>query len=160
MSTPQDAPVHPAPWSVHEIRVLGFEPGTGVSVAVTAAVRPVVRFPGADSVSEKLLVMVTVAEACFDGSATLCAVTVSVGALGRIRGAVNLPLASTKPHGDAQLAPETFHRTAVSGWPLLVMLGWKICVAPSSTLLVVGLSEMAMSLTIVMLALADLLGSA
>jgi hypothetical protein len=50
--------------------------------------------------------------------------------------------------------------TAVSGWPLLVMLGWKVCVAPSSMPVEAGLSEIVMSLTIVMLALADLLASA
>jgi hypothetical protein len=43
---------------------------------------------GAESWREKLLVMVTVAEACLEGSAKLCAVMVTAAAAGKICGAV------------------------------------------------------------------------
>jgi len=43
---------------------------------------------GAESCNEKLLVMATVTEICFEGSATLCAVIVAIAGEGRMRGAV------------------------------------------------------------------------
>ncbi len=86
--SPQLVPVHPAPESVQDSAVLGFEPGTGVKVAVMTPEPPEGTLEGAESCREKLLVMVTAAEACLAGSATLCAVTVAVASAGRICGAV------------------------------------------------------------------------
>jgi len=86
--TPQLVPPHPAPESVQESVVLGLEPGTGVNVAAMTPEPPEATLEGAESCSEKLLVMVTAAEVCLDGSATLCAVTVAVAGVGRICGAV------------------------------------------------------------------------
>ena len=80
-------PVHPAPESVQDSVMLGFELGTGVSVAAMTLEPPEATLEGAESCREKLLVMATAAEACFDGSATLCAVTVTVAGAGRICGA-------------------------------------------------------------------------
>jgi hypothetical protein len=57
--------------------VEGFEPASGVSVAAITPAPPQATLGGAESCSEKLLVMVTAAEACFAGSATLCAVSVT-----------------------------------------------------------------------------------
>jgi hypothetical protein len=68
--------------------VLGFEPGTGVSVATIVAAPPAGTLDGAESCNEKLLVMATAAEICFEGSATLCAVSVVLAGEGRICGAV------------------------------------------------------------------------
>ena len=86
--TPQLVPLHPAPESVQESVELGIEPGTGVNVAAMTAEPPEAMLEGAESCREKLLVMVTAAEACLDASATLCAVTVAVAGVGRICGAV------------------------------------------------------------------------
>lgn len=87
-STPQDVPLHPAPESVQESTVLGFDPATGVRVAVIVADPPLARLAGAASCKEKLLVTVTVAVADFDGSAALCAVSATPAGFGRICGAV------------------------------------------------------------------------
>jgi hypothetical protein len=99
---------------------LGFEPGTGVSVATIVAVAPAGTLDGAESCKEKLLVMATVAEICFEGSATLCAVNVTLAGEGSVCGAVYFPLASTVPQPLVQAGPERLQRMAVSGWPLLV----------------------------------------
>lgn len=68
--------------------MLGFEPGTGVNVAVMTPEPPEATLEGAESCSEKLLVMVTAAEACLEGSATLWAIMETVASAGRICGAV------------------------------------------------------------------------
>ncbi len=88
VSTPQLIPAHPVPDTVQESAVLGLEPGIGVSVAAMRLEPPEAMLEGAESCSEKLLVTVIVAEACRDGSATLCAVSVTVAEAGRICGAV------------------------------------------------------------------------
>jgi len=85
---PHEAPLHPGPLSVHAITVLGFEPGIAVSVATIAAVAPTGTLDGGESCNEKLLVIVSAAETCFEGSATLCAVNVTLVGEGRISGAV------------------------------------------------------------------------
>ena len=87
-STPQLVPLHPVPDRAQERVVEGFEPGTGVSVAAITPEAPEARLEGAESCSEKLLVIVTAAEACLAGSATLCAVTMTVASAGRICGAM------------------------------------------------------------------------
>jgi hypothetical protein len=87
-STPQVVPLHPVPDRVQESAVLGFEPGTGVSVEAMTPEPPEGMLEGAESCREKLLVIVTVAEACLEESATLCAVSVTVAGAGRICGAV------------------------------------------------------------------------
>ncbi len=87
-SVPQAAPLQPTPESVHVSWVAGFEPATGVSVAAITPEPPDATLGGAESWSEKLLVIVTAAEACFAGSATLCAVIVAFAAAGKICGAV------------------------------------------------------------------------
>ena len=87
-SAPQLVPLHPVPDRVHDNVVLGFEPTTGVSVATITLEPPEAMLEGAESCKEKLLVMVTVAEACLEESATLCTVSVTVAGVGRICGAV------------------------------------------------------------------------
>jgi len=104
--------------------------------------------------------MVTVAEACLDGSARLCAVTVTVVAAGKIGGAVKFPLASSVPHAEGQAAPEMLQRTAVSGRPLLLTVARKLCAAPRSTPAVAGVSATARSLVMVTVAVADFVASA
>jgi len=120
VKVPQELPLHPGPLNAQLNPALGFEPGTGVSVATIVAVAPAGTLAGAESCREKLLVMATATEICFEGSATLCAVNVALAGDGRICGAVYLPLASTVPHPPLQAGPERLQRTAVSGWPLLV----------------------------------------
>jgi hypothetical protein len=99
---------------------LGLEPGTGVSVATIVDVAPAGTLGGAESCKEKLLVIATVADACFEGSATLCAVSVTLAGNGRVCGAVYFPLASTVPHPLVHAGPERLQCTVVSGCPLLV----------------------------------------
>jgi hypothetical protein len=88
VSVPQEAPVQPGPLNDHASAVLGLEFGAGVIVATIVAVAPAGTFDGAVSCSEKLLVIVTAAEICFEGSATLCAASVTFVGEGRIPGAV------------------------------------------------------------------------
>jgi hypothetical protein len=57
-------------------------------VATTAALAPVDTLAGAESCSEKLLVTFTSTETCLDGSAALCAVSVTLAGCGRICGAL------------------------------------------------------------------------
>jgi len=85
---PHEAPLHPGPLSVQAIAVLGFEPGMAVSVATIATAAPTGTLEGAVSCNEKLLVIVSAAESCFEGSATLCAVKVTLAGEGRICGAL------------------------------------------------------------------------
>ena len=139
--------------------MLGFEPGTGVSVAATAAEPPEATLEGAESCTEKLLVMVTAAEACLDGSATLCAVSVTVAEAGRICGAVYLPFASSEPQAAGQAGPEMLQRIPVFGCPLLLIAARNGWIAPSSTPMALGVSAMLMSLLMVSVATADFVGS-
>jgi hypothetical protein len=88
VNVPQELPLQPGPLSAQASAVLGFEPGTGVSVATIVAVPPVGTLDGAESCNEKVLVMATAAEICFEGSATLCAVSVVLAGEGRVCGAV------------------------------------------------------------------------
>jgi hypothetical protein len=88
LSVPQLAPLQPAPLKDHDTTGLGFEPGTGVSVATIVAVPPTGTLDGAESCSEKLLVIATGMETCFEGSATLCAVSFTLAGKGRVCGAV------------------------------------------------------------------------
>ena len=114
---------------------------------------------GAESCREKLLVMLTAAETCSPGSATLCAVRVTVDAAGRNCGAVKLPFASSEPQAAGQATPEILQRIAVFGCPALVIAAWNCCVAPSSTPMTPGVSAMAMSLRMEIVADACLLES-
>ncbi len=88
VNVPQELPLQPGPLSAQARVALGFEPGIGASEATIVAVPPAGTLEGADSCNEKLLVMATAAEICFEGSATLCAVSVVLAAEGRVRGAV------------------------------------------------------------------------
>jgi hypothetical protein len=87
LKAPQEAPLQPGPLSDHVSTLLGFDPGTGVMVATTVAAAPAGTPDGAISCSEKVLVIATAAETCFEGSATLCAVSVTLAGDGRICGA-------------------------------------------------------------------------
>jgi len=95
---PQELPLHPGPLRDQVSAALGLEPGTGISVATIVAVPPAGTPLGAESCSDRLLVIATVAEICFEGSATLWAVSVAFAGEGRICGAVYFPPASTVPH--------------------------------------------------------------
>src|SRR5260370_1556193 len=83
VSTPQLVPLHPAPEILQERFVEGFEPAIGVSVEAMVPDPPEATAGGAASCKEKLLVMLTAAETCLPGSATLCAVRARVVAGGR-----------------------------------------------------------------------------
>lgn len=84
LNVPQELPLQPGPLSAHASAVLGFESATGVSVATIVAVPLTGTLDGAESCNEKLLVMATAAEICFEGSATLCAVSVVLAGEGRV----------------------------------------------------------------------------
>ena len=88
LSTPQELPLHPGPDTDHDSAMLGFEPGGGVRVAAMVAVPETGTLAGADICSKKSLVIITAAEACLDGSATLCAISVAAAGAGKICGAV------------------------------------------------------------------------
>jgi hypothetical protein len=88
VSVPQAVELQPGPESDQERTGLGFDPGTGVSVATIAAVPPVGTLAGAVTCRLKLLVMLIAPDICFEGSAALCAVTVAVARAGSIPGAV------------------------------------------------------------------------
>lgn len=107
-----------------------------------------------------MLAMVMLAEISFKGSATLCAVTVTLGEFGRIGGAVKLPLESSEPHATGHEAPASAQRTDVFGCPALEMEAWNGCIAPSSTDAGLGERATVISLAMVMMAEACLLGSA
>jgi len=88
VNVPHELPLQPGPLRAQDNDVLGFEPGTGVIVATIVAVAATGTLEGAEICNEKLLVMDTTPETCFEGSATLCAVSVALAGEGRIRGAV------------------------------------------------------------------------
>jgi hypothetical protein len=88
ISVPRRAAPPSTPPKDHASASLGAEPGTGVSVAIIVADPPAGTLEGAESCSENVLVTATADETCFEGSATLCAVSVTFGGDGRIGGAV------------------------------------------------------------------------
>jgi hypothetical protein len=147
---PQDEPEHPVPETAQEIARFGFELGTGVSVAVRPALVPTVTDEGPLTVKVKLLVTVTTAVAFFDGSATLLAVTVSIGGTGRFCGAVKIPLEVIAPHvSPAQPCPLSAQMIPMLGFPAETMPASKICWAPNSVEALGGDSVTLTSLMIV-----------
>src|SRR4029077_20796657 len=66
LKTPQEFPLQPGPLSAQASTALGLEPGTGVRVATIVVVPLGGTLDGADNWSEKLLVMATTVETCFD----------------------------------------------------------------------------------------------
>ena len=81
-------PAQPTPPMVQVICVFGFEPGSGVTVAINCAVAAGFRLAGPLTERVKWLVMTKPAMPVFDESASLVAVTVTVGGVGKIPGAV------------------------------------------------------------------------
>lgn len=160
VSAPHAGPLHPLPDNDHVSTSLGLEPGTGVSVAMIPAEVPTGTLAGAESTSVKLLVIVSAAEARLEGSAKLCAVSVTVAGAGSICGAVKLPFASTAPHPAGHAAPERVHVTPALGFPVLVIRARKACFAPSSTLAAVALSAICKSLAIATCDVPDFVASA
>jgi len=88
VNVPQELPLQPGPLSAQVSAVPGFEPGTGVIVATMVVVPPAGTLDGAESCNEKLLVMATTVDICFEGSVALCAVSVVLAGEGRVCGAV------------------------------------------------------------------------
>jgi len=158
---PQAAPLHPGPETLQFTTRLGFEFGAGVIVAVYATVAPVFTEAGPLTVSAKLLVTVIAALPTFEGSATLRAVSVTLGGEGRICGAVKSPLESTVPQAaPEQPDPATLQFTARLGFPEPVTVAANCCNAPSSTGAVPGDTVMEISLITVTVAEALFEGSA
>jgi len=78
------------------------------------------------------LTMVTVADACFVESATLCAVTTAVGGTGKFAGAEYTPAALIVPLlALPPLTPFTLQETLVSR--ALLTVATNVCVFPNST---------------------------
>src|SRR3981189_3428453 len=160
VSTPQLVPLHPGPEMVQERFVEGFEPAIGVRVEAMVPDPPEATAGGAESCREKLLVMVTAADACLAGSATLCAVRMTADAAGRNCGAVKLPFTSSEPHAAGQATPERLQRIAALGCPALVIAAWNGCIAPSSTPMAFGVSTTEISLRMTIVAEVCLMESA
>lgn len=132
---PQLTPVQPAPEICQDKTLLGFAPGITSIVAVNSALPPVTTLDGPLKEIANPLVRCTRADACFEGSATLCAVTVTSADGGKLCGAVYFPDESTAPQFPAaQPAPETFHRIEVSRCPAEIMLAENCFTAPRSML--------------------------
>ena len=68
-------------------------------------------------------------------------------------------MASSEPHATGQAGPEMLQRIAVSGWPLLLIVARNDRAAPSSTPVALGLSDIAMSLVTVSVAVANFVRS-
>lgn len=161
LMVPQAAPLHPAPATLQAMTVLGFEFGAGVSVAVNCTVAPVFTDGGPFTTSVKLLVTLIAALAALEGSATLRAVSVTLGGTGRICGAVKSPPESTVPQAaPAQPDPPTLQPTARLGLPEPETLAANCRVAPSSTSAVAGATLTARSLVTLTAAVALFEGSA
>lgn len=158
---PQLAPEQPTPEICQDTLLLGFAPGITSIVAVNSALPLVTTLDGALKEIANPLVRCTRAEACFEGSATLCAMTVTSADDGRICGAVYFPDESTAPQlAVAQPVPETFHRTEVSRCPAEMMLAENSFTAPRSMLAEGGDSITWMSLPSVSCELSLARGSA
>src|SRR5712692_3102206 len=158
---PQAVPTQPGPETLHVMAVLGFEFGAGVSVAVYCALEPGPSVAGPLTTRVKLLVMLMVALAVLEMSATLRTVSVTTGGAGRTGGAVYTPSAPMVPQPvPAQPTPETLQVTAGLGFPALETLAVKRSVAPSSTLATGGATETLRSLATETAAAADLDASA
>ena len=158
---PQAAPLHPGPETLQFTTRLGFEFGAGVIVAVYATVAPVFTEAGPLTVSAKLLVTVIAALAAFEGSATLRAVSVTLGGEVRICGAVKSPLESTVPQAaPEQPDPAKLQLTARLGFPVPVTVAANCRSAPSSTGAVPGNTVSEISLITVTVAAALFEGSA
>jgi len=158
---PQAVPLHPGPETLQFTTRLGFEFGAGVIVAVYATVAPVFTEAGPLSVSVKLLVTVIAALAAFEGTATLRAVSVTLGGEVRICGAVKSPLESTVPQAaPEQPDPLTLQFAARLGFPVPVTVAANCRNAPSSTGAVPGDTVMETSLVTVTVAEALFEGSA
>jgi hypothetical protein len=111
---------------------------------------PAVIVEGPVRAREKELVIVMAAVPLLDGSATLTAVSETLGGAIRICGAVYIPEESTVPHAaPAQPLPEIIHVTARSGLPAEVNVAEKDREAPRSTGMAPGETEMEMSLVTV-----------
>src|SRR5256885_16358610 len=85
---PQKFPPQPVPERLQLKVEFGFEFGIGVSVATMVADAVVAMLVGPESCNAKLLVIFSAATANFEGSATLCARTITLGVEGKICGAV------------------------------------------------------------------------
>ena len=102
---------------------------------------------------------VTVAEADLVASACAVAVTVIVGGVGTVAGAVYRPVPSIAPHADpVQPAPERLQLTPKAFDPVTVAVN--CCCAPVFSCLLVGEIEISMAVINVTWADADLLESA
>lgn len=119
------------------------------------AVAPAFTEAGPATVSENELVIVIAAAPLFDGSATLMALTETLGGAVRICGAVYVPAGSTAPQAaPAHPLPETIQLTARLGLPAEATVAANGRAAPSSIGMVSGETETEMSLVTVTTALA------
>lgn len=113
---PHAAPAQPAPDTLQEIIMLGLEFATGVSVAAKLPLPPAVTAEGPFTLNVKWLIIVSAMDALFDGSATLVAVSSTVGGEGSICGAVKTPFGVAVPHAlPAHPAPSRVQLVAVVG---------------------------------------------
>jgi hypothetical protein len=147
---PQAAPVQPLPVTLQEITRLGLEPEGGVSAAVYVVVLPASTDDGPITASEKELVILIVAVALLDESATLTAIRETFAGTGRICGAVYVPDESTVPHAaPVHPLPERFQVTDRLGLPAEFTVAVNGRTAPSSAGASCGEIETEMSLAMV-----------
>ena len=96
--------------------MFGFEFEAGSNVATKLALVPASSELGPFTEKEKLLPILTITDACRDGSATLVAVKTSLEGDGTICGAVTRPLALTVPHAaPLQPGPLSDHNIWLAG---------------------------------------------
>lgn len=130
---PQKDPLQPVPDSEQLSVELGLEPATGVIVATMTAVVEVATVPGAASCRMKWLVMEMLTLACFEGSAALCAVNVTVRSRQNLWSGVVAAGVDTAAERRAGGAEENPADRAVR-LPALLTVSEKFCLAPGSTL--------------------------
>lgn len=156
VTVPQRAPLQPVPDTLQVTPLFGFPFTTAVNCCVCPATTWAVVGEIATTVGGTT---VTIADADFDGSAFEVAVTVTCGGLGIVVGAVYCPLEEIVPQAlPVHEAPIRLHLTLVSVEPVTVAVNcWLV---PMTTCAVAGEILTTTAATIVIVADADLVGSA
>jgi hypothetical protein len=151
---PHELAAHPTPATLQEIARFGFEFAGGVSVAAYVADVPAFTDLGPTTKSENMLVRPIAAVAILEVSATLIAIKLALAGVGRIPGAVYVPVESTVPHAAPEHPlPARIQVTVRFGLPAESTAATNDCAAPNSTEVDWGEIETEMSLVTVACAL-------
>ncbi len=135
-TVPQAAPEQPGPDTLQFTAWLGLPEPLTPAANCRVAPSSTLALPGV-TLTARSLIMVAAAEALFEGSATLRAVSVTLAGKGRFGGAEKSPPESTVPQAaPEQPDPDTLQFTLV--FVVLVTVAVKGCVAPRKTEAVAG----------------------